>query len=142
MIARCVWIVSFAVALGLLSRAARADPVPAPPVAQSAAPAADTLALAPAPSPDSARPASVRTSMHSWQTGLLRTDRLQHASLSFTLAAGAGLAGASRARAFALTFALGTAKEVHDGRHGRFDVVDLAADAVGAALGALASARR
>lgn len=74
--------------------------------------------------------------------GLLRADRLQHGSLSFTLAASAGLGGRSRAEALACTLALGLVKELHDGRHGRFDPVDLAADLVGATLGAWAAARR
>ena len=98
--------------------------------------AADSTGAAPAP--HAIPPARVRA----WQTGLLRADRLQHASLSFTLAAGAGLAGRTRTQAFGFTLALGVAKELHDGRRGRFDVVDLAADAAGAALGAFASALR
>ncbi|MCC6650798.1 MAG: hypothetical protein IT348_06585 [Candidatus Eisenbacteria bacterium] len=71
-----------------------------------------------------------------WQVGPVRRDRLQHGSLSFTIAAIARAAGASRAQAFALTLALGAAKEIRDARGTGFDGVDLAADAAGAALGA------
>lgn len=74
--------------------------------------------------------------------GLLRADRLQHATLAFALSSGAGSAGARRPAAFAFTIALGTAKEARDVRHGGFDPVDLAADAIGAALGAWVAARR
>ena len=80
--------------------------------------------------------------VHAWQTGLLRADRLEHASLSFTLASCAGLAGGGRTSAFGSAFAFGLAKELHDGRSGRFDRVDLAADLLGASLGALGAARR
>jgi hypothetical protein len=71
-----------------------------------------------------------------WQVGLARRDRLQHGSLSFTLAAIARAAGASRAQAFALTLALGAAKEALDARTTAFDPIDLTADAAGGALGA------
>ncbi|MBI5168910.1 MAG: hypothetical protein HZA61_05455 [Candidatus Eisenbacteria bacterium] len=71
-----------------------------------------------------------------WQTGLVRRDRLQHASLSFVLAGAARTAGRPRGEAFALSLSAGVLKEVRDARHDRFDLVDLAADALGAALGA------
>ncbi len=70
-----------------------------------------------------------------WQTGFARRDRLQHASLSFVLAGACRTAGRPRGEAFAFTLSLGVLKEVRDARHGTFDVVDLAADAIGAALG-------
>lgn len=77
-----------------------------------------------------------------WQTGFARRDRLQHASLSFVLAGACRTAGRSRAQSFAFTLSLGVLKEARDARRSRFDVVDLAADAVGAALGsALPGAR-
>jgi hypothetical protein len=79
---------------------------------------------------------------HEARGGLLRADRLEHASLSFTLAAGVGLTGRSRAEALALSFTLGFVKELRDRRHSRFDPVDLTADAIGATLGALAATRR
>lgn len=75
-----------------------------------------------------------------WQVGLVRADRLQHGSLSAVLAASLRLAGRSRAEAFALTFTLGALKEVRDARASKFDIVDLAADASGAALGSRTSA--
>lgn len=79
--------------------------------------------------------------IRAWQVGLARPDRLQHASLSFTLSAGTGLAGGTRTQAFALALGLGTLKELWDRRHGGFDPVDLSADAIGAALGARAAGR-
>jgi hypothetical protein len=79
--------------------------------------------------------------IRAWQVGLARPDRLEHASLSFTLAAGAGVAGGTRTQAFALSLGLGTLKEIWDRRHTGFDPVDLAADAIGAALGARAAGR-
>ncbi len=72
-------------------------------------------------------------------TGLLRPDRLQHMSLSFTIGLGAGLATRRPAAATATALGLGLAKEIRDRRHGGFDPVDLVADAVGAALAALAT---
>jgi hypothetical protein len=80
--------------------------------------------------------------IRSWQVGLARPDRLQHASLSFTLAAGTGLAGGTRTQAFALSLGLGTLKELWDRRHGGFDPIDLTADAIGAALGSRAAVAR
>ena len=77
-----------------------------------------------------------------WQRGLLRADRLEHASLSLTIATGLAITGRDRADSFAFTLALGVLKELHDRRHGEFDPVDLSADAVGAALGAWAASKR
>jgi hypothetical protein len=91
---------------------------------------------------DSTRIAAHVATLETTRGGLLRADRLQHASLSFTLAAAAGLCGRARGEAVAFSFTLGFAKELHDGRRGRFDPIDLAADAIGATLGALAAARR
>jgi hypothetical protein len=119
-----------------LAKVARSEGAASAPLPSPTAPAAadttiiPTLAVAPPPH------------VRAWQTGLLRSDRLQHGSLSFTLAAGAGLAGRTRIEAVGVTLGLGLAKELHDGRHGRFDVVDLAADTAGALLGAFAAARR
>ncbi len=98
------------------------------PLARAAAPA-DTLHVAPA-------------RIRAWQLGLARPDRLEHASLSFTLAAGTGLAGGTRTNAFLLSLGLGTLKELRDRHHGGFDPVDLTADALGAALGVRAAGRR
>jgi hypothetical protein len=82
-------------------------------------------------------PPLVRT----WQTGLVRPDRLQHASLSFTLAAGATAVTRRPLASFAGTLLLGLAKEAWDARRTAFDPADLAADATGAALGASAVGR-
>lgn len=89
----------------------------------------------PAAAPDSAI-AFPTAADRRWQVGLLRRDRLQHGSLSAVLAASLRLAGRSRGEAFAATLALGALKELRDARGDRFDPVDLAADAAGAALGA------
>lgn len=73
--------------------------------------------------------------VRAWQTGLLRSDRIEHASLSFTLAATLLLATRSRVAAAAGTLALGLGKELWDARGGSgFDPVDLAADATGITL--------
>ena len=77
--------------------------------------------------------------MRAWQVGLARPDRLQHASLSFALAAGATLVTRRPGASFAGALALGLAKEVWDSRSSGFDGTDLAADAAGAALGAAAA---
>lgn len=77
--------------------------------------------------------------VRAWQVGLVRADRLQHASLSFTLAAGATLVSRRPGASFAGALALGLAKELWDRRAGRFDATDFAADAAGAALGAAAA---
>lgn len=70
-----------------------------------------------------------------WQTGLLRPDRIEHASLSFTLAAALVLATRSPGAAAAGVFALGFGKELWDTRGGSgFDAIDLAADATGITL--------
>ncbi len=71
--------------------------------------------------------------MRAWQTGLLRSDRLEHASLALTLGLGVGTATRRPGAAIAVPAVLGLAKEILDARHSEFDVVDLAADLVGAA---------
>jgi hypothetical protein len=77
--------------------------------------------------------------VRAWQTGLLRPDRLEHASFAFTFGLGVGLISRQPAGAAASAFALGLAKEVRDRRHAGFDRVDLAADAIGAAFAAVAT---
>jgi hypothetical protein len=78
-------------------------------------------------------------SVRAWQTGLLRPDRLEHASFAFTLGLGVGLLSRQPASAAASALTLGLAKEVRDRRHGGFDPVDLATDAIGATFAALAT---
>ena len=65
----------------------------------------------------------------------MRPDRLEHASLSFTIAAALIVASRSHATAGSATLALGVCKELWDA-HGSsgFDATDVAADATGVAL--------
>lgn len=72
--------------------------------------------------------------VRAWQVGLVRPDRLEHAGLSFTLAAAFTLALEDRAAAAGVTFALGVGKEWWDSRHSRAEALDLVADAVGVGL--------
>lgn len=101
-------------------------------------------ALAPPARADTppARPDSLVTfpspTTRRWQTGVLRTDRLQHAGLSATLAAGVALVADDRRQGFGLALALGLLKEARDARRTGFDVTDLLADALGAWAGASA----
>lgn len=94
---------------------------------------APTTALVPFPSPEVRR----------WQVGLLRPDRLEHASASFVATAILVLATRDARTAAGIGLAAGVAKEWYDhkGPSG-FDRVDLAADALGvAAAVALVPAR-
>lgn len=70
-----------------------------------------------------------------WQVGLLRADRLQHASLAMTLGLAAGLITRSPRIAGYGSMSLGLVKELWDmsGSSG-FDAVDLLADAAGAGV--------
>lgn len=114
--------------------------VPAPLHAQQSAPAgADSTTASPVE-----RPVDIlvydqlpRGRAHDWQTGLLRADRLQHASLAFAIGCGAGLVTERPAAGAAIALSLGIAKELVDDR---FDRGDLIADALGAALAAWAVA--
>ena len=95
--------------------------------------------LAPADSvPAGAVAGSPPASAHAWQTGALRPDRLQHASLAFSLGLAAGVATRSPGAAAGSAIALGLAKELADRRHAGFDAGDLIADALGAACAAFA----
>lgn len=71
--------------------------------------------------------------MRAWQTGLLRPDRIEHASLAFTIGLGTGLATRKPAAAILVPATLGFGKEIADRRGTGFDIVDLAADLLGAA---------
>jgi len=72
-------------------------------------------------------------------SSLLPADAAQHTGLSFVIAAAATI-GSDDARAgWGIAMSLGLIKESRDGRRGRFDARDLAADAVGATVGALAA---
>ena len=72
-----------------------------------------------------------------WQVGLLRPDRMQHASLSLTLGLAAGLMSGKPAFAAGGVLALGLAKEFYDMRGSGFDPVDLLADGLGAGTAAI-----
>jgi len=74
--------------------------------------------------------------VRAWQTGLIRPDRIQHASFAMTLGLSAGLPSRSPAAAFATGFVLGLAKEFWDARRDHFDPWDLLADTAGAAASA------
>jgi len=78
--------------------------------------------------------------VRAWQTGLLRADRIQHASLSMTIGFGFGMVSRSPSAAFGSALALGFAKEMWDRKHTRFDTTDLWADTIGASLAAVATA--
>ena len=84
---------------------------------------------------DSARTAAAPDRIH-WRPAPLagRPDLLLHASLSFALGVGVGLATEEPAAAAGAAFSLGLAKEIFDER---FDKTDLLADLVGAGLAAL-----
>jgi hypothetical protein len=96
-----------------------------------------TLSAAPANALPAASPTLPPPTVRAWQTGLLRPDRLEHASFAFTLGLGVGLLSRRPACAAASALALGMGKEIRDRRHGGFDPVDLAAVAIGAGLAAL-----
>ena len=69
-----------------------------------------------------------------WQVGLLRPDRMRHGSLAFALGLSIGLVSESPSAAVIGSLTLGVAKELWDLYAGTgFDVVDLTADAIGAA---------
>ena len=99
------------------------------------------LALTPttATAASAASPPLPPPAVRAWQTGLLRPDRLEHASFAFTLGLGVGFLSRQPASAAASALTLGLAKEVRDRHHGGFEPVDLAADANGAGLAAVAT---
>jgi hypothetical protein len=75
--------------------------------------------------------------VRAWQTGLLRTDRLQHASLALTLGLGIGAVTRDPWAAFGGVSALALGKEVADRHRTGFDPVDLTAGVIGAGAAAL-----
>jgi len=92
--------------------------------------------------PDSARTAPCvlpPPAVRAWQIGALAPDRLQHASLAFSLGLALGIMSGEPAAAGGAA-ALALAKEAADGRRGRFDRGDLLAGLAGAACAALAIA--
>jgi hypothetical protein len=97
------------------------------------------IALAAPPArADAARtppPAEVRA----WQTGLLRADRIEHLSLSWTLGLAAGFLTRRPEVALGGVAAIGFAKEIADRNRTGFDGLDLAADLVGGASAAAVS---
>jgi hypothetical protein len=114
-----------------------AEPSPAP---RDTLPASSLLWLAFDPADRAADPDTVALPSgraRLWQTGLLRTDRIQHASLALASGAAFGILTREPAAAAGSAMLLGVLKEVRDTRHTRFDWVDLAADAIGAALATL-----
>ena len=101
------------------------------------------LRLTHSPTAATAGPAASPTlpppAVRAWQTGLLRPDRLEHVSFAFTLGLGVGFLSQQPGAAAASALTLGLVKEIRDRRHGGFDRVDLAADAIGAGLSAAAT---
>lgn len=67
-----------------------------------------------------------------WQMGLLRADRLHHASFALTSGTAVGLMVGEPVAAFGSAMGLGVIKEVWDIRGSGFDFLDLVADALGA----------
>jgi len=114
----------------------------------SRAPATDSLA-APAgraSAPDSIVAPAARADsivsfppprVRAWQVGLVRGDRMEHASLSLALTSALIIVTRNRAASAATALAFGVGKELWDQRTSRFDPVDLTADAVGVGLATL-----
>jgi hypothetical protein len=75
--------------------------------------------------------------VHARAIALPGADRFEHASLALSLGIGVGVSSRSTALAIGAPLVLGLAKEWHDRHHSGFDVLDLAADLVGAAAAAL-----
>lgn len=72
--------------------------------------------------------------VRSWQVGLLRADRMQHASLTMTIGLAAGLITRSPRIAGYGSLSLGLLKELWDLNSSGFDAIDLLADAAGAGV--------
>jgi len=84
-----------------------------------------------------AEPSLPAREVRAWQTGLLRTDRLQHASLALTLGLGIGVVTRDPWAAFGGVSVLALGKEVADRHRTGFDPVDLTAGVIGAGAAAL-----
>ena len=75
--------------------------------------------------------------VRAWQCGLIRPDRLEHASLAFTTGLATGVLTREPSAAVGGALVLGLGKELWDRRRSGFDPGDLAADAVGAVVAGL-----
>jgi len=138
---------------GLLNRSLANDSLAAVPDSSRAL-ATDSLAAVPdssralatdslaAPAGRASAPDSIVVSfppprVRAWQVGLVRGDRMEHASLSFALTSALIIVTRNRAAGAATALAFGVGKELWDQRTSRFDPVDLTADAVGVGLASL-----
>ena len=77
--------------------------------------------------------------VRAWLCGLVRPDRLEHASLAFTAGLAAGVLTREPSAAVGGALVLGLGKELWDRHRSGFDPGDLAADAVGAVLAGVAT---
>jgi hypothetical protein len=123
---------------GLLNRSLATDSLAAMPDSSRAL-ATESLA---APAGRASAPDSIVVSfppprVRAWQVGLVRGDRIEHASLSFALTSALIIVTRNRAASAATALAFGVGKELWDQRTSRFDPVDLTADAVGVGLATL-----
>ena len=75
-----------------------------------------------------------------WQVGLVRPDRLQHATASLTIGFAVGLLAHRPGAAAAAGFGFGLLKEIYDIRRTGFDAMDLTADAIGVGMASGATA--
>ena len=110
---------------GLLNRALATDSLAAPDSIVAPAVRADSVVSFPPPR------------VRAWQVGLVRGDRMEHASLSFALTSALIIVTRNHAASAATALAFGVGKELWDQRTSRFDPVDLTADAVGVGLATL-----
>jgi len=123
---------------GLLNRSLATDSLAAMPDSSRAL-ATDSLAVLAGrvSAPDSIVVSFPPPRVRAWQVGLVRGDRMEHASLSFALTSALIIVTRNRAAGAATALAFGVGKELWDQRTSRFDPVDLTADAVGVGLATL-----
>ena len=98
--------------------------------------------LLPTAAPPGAAAGAARPSprqVRAWQCGLVRPDRLEHASLAFTTGLATGVLTREPSAAVGGALVLGLGKELWDRHRSGFDPGDLAADAVGAVLAGVAT---